>query len=117
MRFSNQIYIMSKNTSNFKNNTNTDELVSSKKKVKKPSKYKVVLLNDDYTPMEFVVEVLTMFFSKNEEEAMKIMLHIHQKGLGLCGFYSFDVAETKVTQVMAYSIRHNHPLQCKMEKD
>jgi ATP-dependent Clp protease adaptor protein ClpS len=109
---------MSKNINDFKSdiNTDTDELVSSKMKTKKPSKYKVVLLNDDYTPMEFVVKVLIVFFSKNEEEAMKIMLHIHQKGLGLCGFYSFDIAETKVTQVMAYSIKHNHPLQCKMEK-
>jgi len=110
---------MSKNTNNIKNdiNLNTDELVSVKKKIKKPSKYKVVLLNDDYTPMEFVVEVLIMFFSKNEEEAMKVMLHIHQRGLGVCGSYSFDVAETKVTQVMAYSMKKNHPLQCKMEKD
>ena len=83
---------------------------------KKPSLYKVILLNDDYTPMEFVVHVLERFFSKNREDATKIMLHVHQRGAGICGTYTYEVAETKVTQVMDFSRKHQHPLQCTLEK-
>ena len=86
-------------------------------KTKKPSLYKVLLLNDDYTPMEFVVLVLERFFGKGREEATRVMLHVHQKGVGICGVYTFEVAETKVTQVMDFSRKHQHPLQCTMEKE
>jgi len=79
--------------------------------------YKVLLLNDDFTPMEFVVYVLERFFRKGREEATRIMLHVHQKGVGVCGVYSYDVAETKVNQVMELAKRHQHPLQCVMEKE
>ena len=86
-------------------------------KTKKPSMYKVLLLNDDYTPMEFVVHVLERFFNKARDEATRIMLHVHQKGIGICGVYTFEVAETKVTQVMDFARQHHHPLQCTMEKE
>ncbi len=78
---------------------------------------KVLLLNDDYTPMEFVVHVLEKFFSKGREEATRIMLHVHHKGVGICGVYTYEVAETKVTQVMDFARQHGHPLQCTMEKE
>jgi len=86
-------------------------------KTKKPSLYKVLLLNDDYTPMEFVVHVLEKFFAKGREEATRIMLHVHHKGVGVCGVYPYEVAETKVTQVMDFSRQNGHPLQCTMEKE
>jgi len=86
-------------------------------KTKKPAMYKVLLLNDDYTPMEFVVHVLERFFRKAHEDATRIMMHVHQRGVGICGVYPFDVAETKVTQVIEFARRHQHPLQCTMEKD
>ena len=86
-------------------------------KTKKPSMYKVLLLNDDYTPMEFVIHVLERFFNKARDEATRIMLHVHQKGIGICGVYTFEVAETKVTQVMDFARQHQHPLQCTMEKE
>ncbi|WP_342644104.1 ATP-dependent Clp protease adapter ClpS [Rhodoligotrophos ferricapiens] len=86
-------------------------------RTKKPSMYKVLLLNDDYTPMEFVVHVLERFFGKGREDATRIMLHVHQKGVGLCGVYTYEVAETKVTQVMEFARQHQHPLQCTMEKE
>ena len=89
----------------------------TKTRTKKPSMYKVLLLNDDYTPMEFVVHVLERFFSKGREDATRIMLHVHQKGVGLCGVYTYEVAETKVTQVMEFARQHQHPLQCTMEKE
>ena len=79
--------------------------------------YKVFLLNDDYTPMEFVVQVLETFFGKSREEATRIMLHVHKKGVGLCGVYTYEVAETKVTQVMDAARQAQHPLQCTMEKE
>lgn len=85
--------------------------------VKKPSMYKVLMLNDDYTPMEFVVHVLERFFSKNRDEATQIMLHVHQRGVGVCGVYTYEVAETKVTQVMDLARQNQHPLQCSIEKD
>lgn len=86
-------------------------------KTKKPSMYKVLMLNDDYTPMEFVVLVLEKFFEKQHEEAIKIMLHVHQKGVGICGVFTYEVAETKVTQVMDFARKHEHPLQCTLEKE
>jgi ATP-dependent Clp protease adaptor protein ClpS len=85
--------------------------------IKKPQLYKVILLNDDYTPMEFVVRVLERFFHKNREEATHIMLHVHQKGLGICGVFTREVAETKVRQVMLYAAENQHPLQCTMEPE
>ena len=86
-------------------------------RTKKPSLYRVLLLNDDYTPMEFVVYVLERLFQKNREEATTIMLHVHQNGVGLCGVYTYEVAETKVAQVLDLARRHEHPLQCTMEKE
>lgn len=86
-------------------------------KTKKPNLYKVLLLNDDYTPMEFVIHVLERFFNKGRDEATRIMLHVHQKGVGVCGVFTFEVAETKVTQVMDFARQHQHPLQCTMEKE
>jgi ATP-dependent Clp protease adaptor protein ClpS len=97
--------------------SDTGVLTKSKPKTQKPSLYKVLLLNDDYTPMEFVVLVLQAFFNKTGEDAYRIMLHVHQKGVGICGVYSYEVAETKVTQVMDFAKEHNHPLQCTMEKE
>ena len=82
-----------------------------------PTLYKVVLLNDDYTPMDFVVYVLERFFNKPPEEATRIMLHVHQKGVGICGVYTYEVAETKVAQVTSFARQHEHPLQCTMEKE
>ena len=95
----------------------TGVVVKSKPKTKKPSMYKVLLLNDDYTPMEFVVHVLERFFSKSREEATRIMLHVHRRGVGVCGVYTYEVAETKVTQVIDFARRHEHPLQCTLEKE
>ena len=99
------------------NNSGTGVVLDSKPKTKKPSMYRVVMLNDDYTPMEFVVMVLERVFSKANEEAIKIMLHVHQKGVGVCGVYTFEVAETKVGQVMELAKEHQHPLQCTLEKE
>ena len=91
--------------------------VKSRPKTQKPSMYKVFLLNDDYTPMEFVIQILQTYFSKPIEDATRIMLEVHQKGSGLCGVYTFDIAETKVAQVMAAAHQAQHPLQCTMEKE
>jgi ATP-dependent Clp protease adaptor protein ClpS len=85
-------------------------------KPKKPSQYKVLLLNDDYTPMEFVVMVLKRFFRMDLEQATRVMLHVHQRGVGVCGVYPYEVAETKVTQVMDAARESQHPLQCTLEK-
>ena len=95
-----------------------DSLIKTqtKNKLKKPSLYKVLILNDDYTPMEFVVYLLKSFFNKGNEEATKIMLHVHQNGIGVCGIFSYEIAETKVIQVLDTSRKNNHPLQCTMEK-
>lgn len=95
----------------------TGVATATKPKTKKPSMYKVLLLNDDYTPMEFVVHVLERFFFKSREEATEIMLSVHRRGIGICGVYTYDIAETKVTQVMEFSRKHQHPLQCTMEKE
>lgn len=85
-------------------------------KTKKPTPYRVLLLNDDYTPMEFVVGVLERFFRMSPEQATQVMLHVHQRGVGVCGVFTYEVAETKVAQVMEYARRHQHPLQCTLEK-
>ena len=94
----------------------TAVITRTKPKTKKPSLYRVLILNDDYTPMEFVVHVLERFFQKDREAATRIMLHVHNHGVGECGIYTFEVAETKVTQVMDFARQHQHPLQCVMEK-
>ncbi|MCG8560491.1 MAG: ATP-dependent Clp protease adapter ClpS [Hyphomicrobiales bacterium] len=97
--------------------TGTGIVTRTRTKTKKPSLYKVLLLNDDYTPMDFVVYVLERFFNKPREEATRIMLHVHQKGVGMCGIYTYEIAETKVAQVMNFARQHQHPLQCTMEKE
>jgi ATP-dependent Clp protease adaptor protein ClpS len=94
----------------------TAVITRTKPKTKKPSLYRVLILNDDYTPMEFVVHVLERFFQKDREAATRIMLHVHNHGVGECGVYTFEVAETKVSQVMDFARQHQHPLQCVMEK-
>jgi ATP-dependent Clp protease adaptor protein ClpS len=92
-------------------------ITKSKPKTKKPSMYKVLMLNDDYTPMDFVVHILQQFFRMPESEAMRVMLQVHQQGIGVCGVFTFEVAETKVDQVVEYARKHEHPLQCTLEKD
>ena len=91
-------------------------ITRTKPQTKKPSLYRVLILNDDYTPMEFVVHVLERFFNKDREAATQIMLHVHHHGIGECGIFTYEVAETKVTQVMDFARKHQHPLQCVMEK-
>jgi ATP-dependent Clp protease adaptor protein ClpS len=92
-------------------------LLQTRPKTKKPSMYKVVLLNDDYTPMEFVVHILERFFNKTRQEATDVMLHVHRRGVGICGVFTFEVAETKVAQVMDFAKANEQPLQCTMEKE
>ena len=94
----------------------TAVITKTKPQTKRPSMYRVLILNDDYTPMEFVVHVLERFFGKDHEAATRIMLHVHHHGIGECGIYTYEVAETKVTQVMDFARKHQHPLQCVMEK-
>ncbi|WP_119462305.1 ATP-dependent Clp protease adapter ClpS [Rhodospirillaceae bacterium SYSU D60014] len=108
---------MSDNDRIRKDGPSTGVVVKSKPKTKKPSMYKVLLLNDDYTPMEFVVLVLERFFNKNRDDATRIMLHVHRRGVGICGVYTYEVAETKVTQVIDFARRNEHPLQCTLEKE
>jgi len=92
-------------------------LLDSKPKTKKPSMYNVILLNDDYTPMEFVVIVLKKIFNKKQEEATQIMLHVHKNGLGICGTFTYEVAESKCKSVIDFAEKNEHPLQCTMEKN
>ena len=94
----------------------TAVISKTKPQTKRPSLYRVLLLNDDYTPMEFVIHVLEQFFNKDREAATRIMLHVHHHGIGECGVFTYEVAETKVTQVMDFARKHQHPLQCVMEK-
>tara|TARA_R110000868_G_scaffold266274_1_gene525184 strand:+ start:60784 stop:61161 length:378 start_codon:yes stop_codon:yes gene_type:complete len=96
---------------------NTGIVTKTRPKTKKPSMYKVLLLNDDYTPMEFVVQVLERFFEKGREEATAIMLQVHRKGVGICGVFTYEIAETKVNQVMDLARQNQHPLQCTLEKE
>ena len=92
-------------------------LTRTKPKPKKPSMYKVYLMNDDFTPMDFVIHILERFFGKNIEEATEIMMSVHHKGVGLCGVYTYEVAETKVSQVLDCARQNEHPLQCTLEKE
>jgi len=94
----------------------TGVATKTRSKTKKPSQYKVLMLNDDYTPMEFVVMVLKRFFRMDLEQATRVMLHVHQRGVGVCGIYPYEVAETKVNQVMDCARENQHPLQCTLEK-
>jgi len=94
----------------------TSVITKTKPRTKRPSLYRVLILNDDYTPMEFVVHVLERFFQKDVEAATQIMLHVHHHGIGECGIFTYEIAETKVTQVMDFARKHQHPLQCVMEK-
>ena len=99
------------------NGTDSSILTKTRTATQRPPMYKVLLLNDDYTPMEFVVHVLERFFGLTHAQAFEIMLTVHKKGLAVVGVFSFEVAETKVAQVMDFARRHQHPLQCTMEKD
>ena len=102
----------------FKPDTPKGEVVTkARPKTQRPSLYKVLLLNDDYTPMEFVILVLERFFAKSREDATRIMLHVHHNGVGICGVFTFEVAETKVAQVVEFARQNQHPLQCTMEKE
>ncbi len=98
------------------NGRNTAVITRTRTRTKKPSLYRVLILNDDYTPMEFVIVVLERFFQKDRETATRIMLSVHNSGVGECGVYTFEVAETKVSQVMDFARQNQHPLQCVMEK-
>ena len=105
------------NQNNIDNDLEKGLLLESKPKTKKPSMYNVILLNDDYTPMEFVVLVLEKIFNKRQEEATQIMLHVHKKGIGVCGTYTFEVAESKCKSVIDFAKKNEHPLQCTIEKN
>jgi ATP-dependent Clp protease adaptor protein ClpS len=103
--------------SDFKNDPNHGlALDEARPKLKRPPLYKVVLLNDDYTPMELVVEVLQKFFRLDRSKAVQIMLHVHTRGKGICGVFTYEIAETKVAQVNDHSRKHQHPLLCTMEQ-
>ena len=117
--FAKMTYIasMSKKPATPDRDSDAGVITKTRPKTQKPALYKVLLLNDDFTPMEFVVHVLELFFNKSGEDAYTIMLHVHQKGVGVCGVYTFEVAETKVTQVMDYAKQNGHPLQCTLEKE
>ena len=104
-----------KNTDNDKGQSQV--ILETRPRTKKPSMYKVIMLNDDYTPMEFVVYVLQRFFSMSNGQATAIMLNVHQRGVGICGVYSFEVAEAKDTQVMDHARQNEHPLQLQIEKE
>ncbi|MHA1597616.1 MAG: ATP-dependent Clp protease adapter ClpS [Alphaproteobacteria bacterium] len=97
--------------------SDTGTLTRTRPKTKKPAMYKVLMLNDDYTPMEFVIHVLERFFAMSADQAMRIMLNVHQRGVGVCGVFTYEVAETKTSQVMDLAREHQHPLQCTIEKD
>lgn len=104
-------------SSDFEQDDNKELLVqSSRPKLKKPPMFKVLLLNDDYTPMDFVIEILQSYFHMNQEKATQVMLHVHTRGMGVCGVFTKDVAETKVAQVNEYSRLSHHPLLCSMEE-
>ena len=95
----------------------TSVVTKVRPKTKRPNMYRVMILNDDYTPMEFVIHILERFFNKSREDATRIMLHVHHHGVGECGVYTYEVAETKVTQVMDLARQNQHPLQCTIEKE
>ena len=111
-------YLMGDKESNDNDDGSSAQIILEEKtKPKRPSLYQVIIVNDDYTPMEFVVLVLERFFAKNSNEATQIMYHVHKKGMGVCGIYPYEVAETKVVQVMDFAKKHQHPLQCVLEKE
>jgi ATP-dependent Clp protease adaptor protein ClpS len=112
-----RVFMAKKNDQNDDGDLRGGIVTKTEPKTKRPSLYKVLLLNDDYTPMDFVVYVLERFFNKQSEEANRIMMHVHQKGVGICGVYTYEVAETKVAQVTNFARQHQHPLQCTMEKE
>ena len=112
-----RILLSKKNGQNDDGDLRGGTVTKAEPKTKRPSLYKVLLLNDDYTPMDFVVYVLERFFNKQSEDANRIMMHVHQKGVGICGVYTYEVAETKVAQVTNFAQQHQHPLQCTMEKE
>ena len=107
---------MQENSSNNQNDTQRGLLLESKPKTKKPAMYNVLLMNDDYTPMEFVVMVLEKVFNKKSEEATQIMLHVHKNGIGVCGTFTYEVAESKCKAVIDLAKKNEHPLQCTIEK-
>jgi len=111
------VYWMSKRDDDRDGRSGTGLVTGTRRKTKKPSLYKVLLLNDDYTPMDFVIYVLEKFFAKGHEEATRIMLHVHHRGVGICGIYTYEIAETKVALVMDFARQNQHPLQCTMEKE
>ena len=98
-------------------NTDGNVVLDERVKTKKPSLYRVLMLNDDYTPMEFVVMVLQRYFGHNSESAQRIMLHVHQRGVGVCGVFTYEIAETKAAQVMNFARQNEHPLQLQLEKE
>ena len=108
---------MSRNNRSEDDDATGSVLLEKKEKTEKPSLYRVLMLSDDYTPMEFVVLILQRFFGHNTQTAQKIMLHVHQKGVGVCGVYTYEVAETKINQVMTFARQNEHPLQLQMEKE
>jgi len=105
------------NNGNGNGNGNGQLILDSRTKTKKPSMYKVIMLNDDYTPMEFVVHVLQKFFGRSSGEATQIMLNVHQRGVGVCGVYSFEIAESKAQKTIDYARKNDHPLQLQLEKE
>ncbi len=109
--------VMSGDRKQGQDDSSTGIVIETKPRTKQPSMYKVLMLNDDYTPMEFVVHVLEKVFGKPREEATLIMLHVHRRGVGICGVFTYEIAETKVTQTVDYARKHQHPLQCTLEKD
>jgi ATP-dependent Clp protease adaptor protein ClpS len=111
------VFTMGNDEANSRPKTGGSIATKVKPKMKRPSLYRVLILNDDYTPMEFVVHVLKMFFNKDVEAATEIMLHVHHQGIGECGYFTYEIAETKVTQVTDFARKHQHPLQCVMEKN
>ena len=98
-------------------NGNGQLILGSRTETKKPSMYKVIMLNDDYTPMEFVVHVLQKFFGRSADESTQIMLNVHQRGVGVCGVYSFEIAESKAQKTIDYARKNDHPLQLQLEKE
>ena len=111
-------FVMNGNDDENKNdNVDGNVKLATDPQTKIPALYRVLMMNDDYTPMEFVIEVLEKFFQKNREEATQIMLHVHQRGVGVCGVYAYDLAETKAMQVMNYARKYEHPLQVHLEKE
>jgi ATP-dependent Clp protease adaptor protein ClpS len=109
--------MMAENDRDAERRGNVGTITKSAAKTKRPSLYKVLLLNDDYTPQEFVVWLLEAVFHKNRDDATRIMLHVHNHGVGVCGIYTYEVAETKVAEVLALARRNEHPLQCTMEHE